>query len=130
MLFPFAVVGDLHWGTIPCNILVSLSFALISEAGRVLEDPFSLFFNGLPLFQISQMIERNARQRLGDTDLPEVPVQTNVEFLCSTRAVDSTINRALCISNKHNSSMTNSAVHPQCVSQQGAWLRTPLQLLL
>ena len=39
-MLPFALVQQLGWATIPANILVCLSFALISEAGRVLEDPF------------------------------------------------------------------------------------------
>ena len=73
-LFPFAIVSDLGWITVPMNLLVCLAFALISETGRVLEDPFTMFFNGLPLSAMSTTIERNLRQRLGDTDLPAAPV--------------------------------------------------------
>jgi putative membrane protein len=69
-LFPMAVVKELHWWTIPINLLVCTAFSLIAEAGRVLEDPFTLFFNGLPLSAISRMIEVNLRQRLGDEELP------------------------------------------------------------
>lgn len=65
VLLPFSLVHDLHWVAIPLNVLVCLSFALISEAGRVLEDPFSLFYNGLPLHNLSIKIERNLRERLG-----------------------------------------------------------------
>lgn len=72
-LFPFAIVADLGWMAIPINLLVCLAFALISETGRVLEDPFTMFFNGLPLEAMSMTIEKNLRQRLGDADLPEVP---------------------------------------------------------
>ena len=36
----------------------------------MLEDPFTMFFNGLPLGSISRMIEVNCRQRLGEIDLP------------------------------------------------------------
>jgi len=66
-------VRDLGWFTIPMNLLVCLSFALISEAGRVLEDPFTMFFNGLPLSAMSKTIEVNLRQRLGETDVPAIP---------------------------------------------------------
>ena len=52
------------------NLLVCIGFFLIAEAGRVLEDPFTMFFNGLPLSAISRMIDVNARQRIGETDLP------------------------------------------------------------
>lgn len=73
LLLPFAIVGDLGVFTIPTNILVCLSFALISETGRVLEDPFTMFYNGLPLTQISLMLENNLLHRLGDTELPAIP---------------------------------------------------------
>ena len=72
-LFPLSLTDELGWGMIPINVLVCLSFALISEAGRVLEDPFTMFWNGLPLGQLSTMIEVNLRQRLGDDDLPPIP---------------------------------------------------------
>ncbi len=67
-LFPFAIVSDLGWFVVPMNLLVSMAFLLISEAGRVLEDPFTMFFNGLPLSAISRMIEVNLREVLGQRD--------------------------------------------------------------
>jgi len=70
VLFPLAVVDALGWWTIPVTLLVCTAFSLIAEAGRVLEDPFTMFLNGLPLSSISRMIEVNTRQRLGETDLP------------------------------------------------------------
>jgi len=70
VLFPLAVVEPLGWWTIPVNLLVCTAFSLIAEAGRVLEDPFTMFYNGLPLSAISRMIEVNTRQRLGERDLP------------------------------------------------------------
>ncbi|MBO6940197.1 MAG: hypothetical protein JJ863_34815 [Deltaproteobacteria bacterium] len=69
-LLPLAVVERMGWWTIPVNLLVCTAFSLIAEAGRVLEDPFTLYYNGLPLSAISRMIEVNARQRLGETELP------------------------------------------------------------
>lgn len=74
ILLPFAMVKDLEWVAIPMNLLVCGAFALISEAGRVLEDPFTLFWNGLPLAALSTTIENNLRQRLGDADIRPVPV--------------------------------------------------------
>ncbi len=64
-LFPMAVVSELHAWTIPVSLLVCMAFALISEAGRVLEDPFTMFWNGLPLSAISRMIEVNLEERMG-----------------------------------------------------------------
>lgn len=78
MLFPLAVVADLSWAVVPVNLAVCLAFTLISETGRVLEDPFNHFWNSLPITSLSVTIERNLRQRLGDSDLPEaVAVDAN-----------------------------------------------------
>lgn len=73
LLFPLGLVFEIGWLVVPINVLVCLSFALISEAGRVLEDPFTMFWNGLPLMNMSMMIERNLGDRLGDEELVEVP---------------------------------------------------------
>lgn len=72
-LFPLALVEELGWFTVPINLLVTLSFALISEAGRVLEDPFTVFYNGLALHSMSKTIERNLLEALGEKELPEIP---------------------------------------------------------
>lgn len=72
-LFPFAIWDDMGWLTIPSNVLVCIAFTLIGEVGRVLEDPFNMFFNTLPISALSTTIEINLRQRLGDTELPEDP---------------------------------------------------------
>jgi putative membrane protein len=70
VLFPFTIVEDVGWACIPLNLVVCIGFTLISETGRVLEDPFTHFWNSLPITNISINIERNVRQRLGDADLP------------------------------------------------------------
>ena len=75
LIMPLALVEKIGWLAVPVNVLVTLSFALISEAGRVLEDPFSLFYNGLPLNALSVTIERDLRTRLGDE--PPAPVEAN-----------------------------------------------------
>ena len=73
LLFPFTIVYELGWLAVPVNVLVCLAFALISEAGRVLEDPFTMFWNGLPLSAMSRTIEANLLQRLGREALPAIP---------------------------------------------------------
>lgn len=73
-ILPFALVKDgLGWAAVPINLLVCGAFALISEAGRVLEDPFTHFFNGLPLSALATTIEINLRQRAGEADVPPLP---------------------------------------------------------
>lgn len=73
LLLPFAMVKELSWVCVPMNIVVCMSFALISEAGRVLEDPFTMFWNGLPLSAMATTIELNLRQRLGEKEVPPLP---------------------------------------------------------
>ena len=73
VVLPFALVDDLAWLTIPMNVLICLAFMLISEAGRVLEDPFTMFWNGLPLSNMAKTIEVNLLNRLGETDTEPVP---------------------------------------------------------
>jgi len=69
VLFPLGLVHDIGWLVIPVNVVVCTGFSLISETGRVLEDPFTHFWNSLPLSNMSVNIERNLAQRLGDTEL-------------------------------------------------------------
>lgn len=73
LLLPLSIVEEVGLLTIPLCVLVCLAFALISEAGRVLEDPFSTFFNGLPLYSISKTIEKNLLEALGERNLPPLP---------------------------------------------------------
>jgi ion channel-forming bestrophin family protein len=63
----------MHWFTIPISVLVCASFLLISEVGRVLEDPFTMFWPALPLSALATTIEINLREQLGETDLPALP---------------------------------------------------------
>ena len=73
VLLPLAIVGDMHILTIPVTVTICLAFSLISEAGRVLEDPFTLFWNGLPLFAMSRTIENDLLSRMGVEDLEPLP---------------------------------------------------------
>jgi putative membrane protein len=73
-LLALVLVHDLHLFAIPMTVLVCLAFALISEAGRVLEDPFTMFWNGLALTAMSATIENDLRSRMGHTGLDPLPV--------------------------------------------------------
>ena len=72
VLFPCSIVGQMSWGTIFISFLVAFCFKLISETGRVLEDPFNLFWNALPLSALSRTIEVNLLELMGEEDLPEM----------------------------------------------------------
>jgi len=73
LLLPMAMVDELGWIAIPVTIAVCLGFTLISEVGRVLEDPFTTFWPALPLSALATTIEINLRQRLGEVDVPPIP---------------------------------------------------------
>lgn len=70
VLFPCALVAELGWATIGISMLVAFCFKLISETGRVLDDPFTMFWNGLPLMALSRTIEVNLLELMGEADLP------------------------------------------------------------
>ncbi|MET0384597.1 MAG: bestrophin family ion channel [Polyangiales bacterium] len=70
VLLPLGIIGDLHWLAIPVSIVVCLSFKLISEVGRVLEDPFGEEWDALPLRALSTTIERNLLDAIGEEPPP------------------------------------------------------------
>ncbi|MBX7191613.1 MAG: hypothetical protein K1X94_06130 [Sandaracinaceae bacterium] len=70
LVFPLTLHDDLDLWVVPLNMLVAGSFLFVNELGRVLEDPFTMFWNGLPLLALSRTIEANARARLGDHGYP------------------------------------------------------------
>lgn len=69
-VFPLTLHDDLDLWVVPLNMLVAGSFLFVNELGRVLEDPFDMFWNALPLMALSRTMEANARARLGDHDHP------------------------------------------------------------
>lgn len=69
VLFPLAIAEDLWITVVPVNLVVCFGFLMISEVGRVLEDPFTMFWNGLPLSALSRTIESNLLQRAGEVDV-------------------------------------------------------------
>jgi len=75
VLLPLGLVGTIEndWIVVPLTLLVCMSFSLISEVGRVLEDPFTMFWPALPLSALATTIEINLRERLGEGDLPAMP---------------------------------------------------------
>lgn len=70
LVFPLALHDDLDLWVVPLNMLVAGSFLFVNELGRVLEDPFTMFWNGLPLMALARTMEANARARVGDHDYP------------------------------------------------------------
>lgn len=77
MLLPIGMVEGLGWFTPLGSTLVGFMFLALDRIGRSLEDPFDNTVYDVPLTALTNTIEINLRQMLGETELPE-----------STRPVD------------------------------------------
>lgn len=73
ILLPTVFVHDLGLLTIPISVSVAMCFRIVDEIGRLIQDPFSLAVNGLPLSALSKTIELNLRQRIGEHDPGPMP---------------------------------------------------------
>jgi putative membrane protein len=76
MLLPFSLIGDftkmqVDYLMIPVSIVISFVFAIISKVGEVNEDPFENRITDVPLSAMCNTIERDLREMLGETELPE-----------------------------------------------------------
>ncbi|MBP7644254.1 MAG: bestrophin family protein [Saprospiraceae bacterium] len=81
-LFPFSLVGkfgelsrnighNITWLIMPVTILVGFVFAAIDKSGSETEDPFENKISDTPMTAICIVIERDLRQMLGETEIPE-----------------------------------------------------------
>jgi len=69
-LLPMEFVEFTGWWTLLAAPLVGLAFFVLDEAGILIQAPFATNPFGLPLSALSRSIEIDARQRIGDHDIP------------------------------------------------------------
>jgi putative membrane protein len=81
-LLPFGLIAEfaklnegLAWLTIPFSMLISWIFDTMEQIGDTSENPFENGVNDVPMTAICRTIERDLRELLGETDLPE-PIQS------------------------------------------------------
>lgn len=79
LLLPLCLVGDftkmeMGFLLIPVSVLISFVFSIIGKVGEVNEDPFENRITDVPLTALCNTIERDLREILGETDLPEKKV--------------------------------------------------------
>jgi putative membrane protein len=79
-LLPFGLVGDLGPIMPPAVLTIAFTFLLISRISQLLENPFGLRPNDLPLSTLSRVIEIDLRNALGEDDLPS-PLQPEAGIL-------------------------------------------------
>ncbi len=81
-LLPFGLIAEfakinegLAWLTIPFSMLISWIFDTMEQIGDTSENPFENGVNDVPMTAICRTIERDLRELLGETKLPE-PIQS------------------------------------------------------
>ncbi len=84
-ILPFTLISDFNrMGTpalmIPVSILLSFVFGVMGKVGEVNEDPFENRVTDVPMTAMCTTIERDLKEMLGETDLPE-RVQAVAGFL-------------------------------------------------
>lgn len=73
LLMPFGFADSLGWGTPFAAALTAYCFFGLDALSVHLEEPFEDNPNGLALAAMSETIEINLREALGETDLPPAP---------------------------------------------------------
>lgn len=79
LLLPFGLLGFFNaehllqysWLMIPLSILIAGVFIVMERTGAANEDPFENRATDVALTSICNTIERNLKEALGETDLPE-----------------------------------------------------------
>jgi len=71
VLVPFGMVDSFGYLTIPVAMCAIFVFLVIEQIAIEIQDPFSNRENDIPVTAISQNIESDLREMLGDTNLPE-----------------------------------------------------------
>lgn len=76
LLLPFTLIADFTKTKIdslfiPVSVLISFVFAVIAKVGEINEDPFENRITDVPLTAMCNTIERDLREMLGETNLPE-----------------------------------------------------------
>lgn len=69
-LLPFGLVNDLGLGTPVAVLAISVAFLILDRISFLIETPFGMRVNDLPLGAMSRTIEIDLKQRLGD-EAPE-----------------------------------------------------------
>ncbi|MCB0661664.1 MAG: hypothetical protein KDC24_02900 [Saprospiraceae bacterium] len=76
ILLPLGLIGDfskmgLDFLVVPVTVIIAFVFAIIGKVGEVNEDPFENKITDVPLAALCNTIERDLREMLGETQLPE-----------------------------------------------------------
>ncbi|MDX1940523.1 MAG: bestrophin family ion channel [Saprospiraceae bacterium] len=81
-VLPFSLISDFNKMGVPAlmmplSILVSFVFGVMGKVGEVNEDPFENRITDIPMSAMCNTIERDLKEMLGETDLPEKTLPQN-----------------------------------------------------
>ena len=79
LLLPMAMLHDfdkltITYMLIPVSVIISFVFSIISKVGEVNEDPFENRITDVPLTALCNTIERDLKEMLGESNLPDKSV--------------------------------------------------------
>ena len=80
VLLSFALADMRHFWEIPMLVTIAIPFFLLEKIALSIQDPFENKHNDTPMTHISQNIERNILELLGE-EMPEVPAQETYYIL-------------------------------------------------
>lgn len=73
-LMPFCFANTLGWATPFVTALAAYTLFGLDALGNELEEPFSQLNNALPINALTEMIEIDIKETLGDDDAPPLPI--------------------------------------------------------
>ena len=73
-LLPFCFANTLGWATPFVTALAAYTLFGLDALGNELEEPFSLGANALPINALTDVIEIDLREALGEKDIPPLPI--------------------------------------------------------
>jgi putative membrane protein len=76
VLLPISLLRDfstmnIAFAMVPVSVLIAFVFAIIGKVGEVNEDPFENRITDVPLTALCRTIERDLREMLGESELPD-----------------------------------------------------------
>ena len=77
-LVPFGLVGELHLLTPILSLVIAFAFVTLDHISELIEQPFSLDPNDLPLSALSRIIENDVRERIGEPPLPVLEPEAGI----------------------------------------------------
>jgi len=75
-ILPFSLISDFNkmnidYLVVPVSFIICFVFSIMNRVGEINEDPFENKLQDIPMTALCNTIERDLKEQLGETDLPE-----------------------------------------------------------